>query len=698
MCEHRPADCLSIDDGRKWRSLRRTVQACAFCVSRNAEGNLCFLRHDGYFYCVPQRHQEMWREALQKATGVQIPDEMWVKWLSVSNLRVELSHIVRNSQDRFDAKHPHLIAGGTGRGTLPSAQIATLSAYRSQQRALALARERSELLRKGEEASKAAHRYFAQAGELLGKKDEGGSEVVETSKQPPASGTETPQRWSTIEVGAHGGFRFSAEVRELVCYFAALGVSFRNIPSALRKVLRSEHGSNDPEEEALPSHSSIGNIVREGGVVSTLEAVTRLHRHGVASTVLGQDGGSSRGRSLLVMTANTPLVEGEPNAAGSFHLATIQLVNKTARVQAASITEKVHDMARVAKGIPETASAGAAMGLTMFAGTMGDHAPVNGQIHRLLSESRSEATNSLVLSSEEMERLRNFPQLGCVLHQSDLLEKAGMARMSGRRPDQDPESESVTEKENADCGTEAAPQSNCPSSEDRIAAERLVEESGASSGESFLLHVDEPVNDSGQSIGMDAATFIYKLSHWVGVHERGRHFVDFAGWLQVNKHISPAECRLKLVNTSRLHVHSYNARLIIQQFELFREYLNVLQQEHQTWTSSYLLRCMKSERCVGELRALAMWSVLAMRSPSLAPSLEFKCITAPHCNNEFCPCCRNGSKRARRQWTTFGISSSNIARRRQSNNFCSSCERKRGTIFWNCASLGRGMWSSCGKR
>ena len=189
--------------------------------------------------------------------------------------------------------------------------------------------------------------------------------------------------------------KYTQEVRDLVCRFAVLGAKYRKIPVMVREVLAYRF----PQQEFhVPSKSSVDRIVREGGLKSKLQSLKILHE--MTSPILGQDLSTSRGRTLLALSAL-----GDDNGVV---LSTTEIVNHSAQSQVNQIEKIIDELKTLCSQFPETSTFISSLSISSFIGTMSDHTNVNGAIMKCLNQTHG----------------TNLLDLKCHPHKSDLIETA----------------------------------------------------------------------------------------------------------------------------------------------------------------------------------------------------------------------------------------------------------------------------------
>ena len=290
------------------RPLQRIRQAYAYYI--NLDGNP--LWHEGYFVVVPSQHEEVWRHAIEKATNRKIENGALTTWqnrFTCGTLRVCVSHIVLDVNGNFDSHNPVFIEHGS-----------TLI-LDSQQRNFSRIYSMIQSERKKENIEK--ERLQQDINEFQ-RQWARKSLVIESLIPDTNSNTTTIEEKSSTSMEK---CKYTQEVRDLVCRFAVLGAKYRKIPAMVREVLAYRF----PQQEfRVPSKSSVDRIVQEGGLKSKLQSLKILHE--MTSLILGQDLSTSRGRTLLALSAL-----GDDKGVV---LSTTEIVNHSAQSQANQI-EKI---------------------------------------------------------------------------------------------------------------------------------------------------------------------------------------------------------------------------------------------------------------------------------------------------------------------------------------------------------------------
>ena len=191
-------------------------------------------------------------------------------------------------------------------------------------------------------------------------------------------------------------YRFTQPVRDLVCSYGALGYGQRKIPIALRECFKKLiPGAKDI---LIPSKTTVLQILKEGRLISRLEALARVHAVFDDPRCLAHDGTTSRGKSLLGLAVQTKEER--------IFLGVTEHVCHDGKAIAGEIVSMVEDMQGLLKEFPETHNFVSSLSLSSFCGVMGDHTNVNKSVVQELSK---ELESPLV-------------QFGCHAHKCDLVE------------------------------------------------------------------------------------------------------------------------------------------------------------------------------------------------------------------------------------------------------------------------------------
>lgn len=357
--------------------------------------------HKGQFICIPPKYKNEWKKSLEKSLRREIDDDTWESSLKWRNAMVAKGHIAV-----FDKRNPIF----QERIGVPSCFNPESDVFLKREKQ----REEYDVrgkIKEVEKQEKKVQEWEKKKEELIseGKKlgflttiNEESLQRIEVKEKEVE---EKEIRYRTLEKTSKT-LRYTQEIRSLVCRFVSLGVSFRKIPLCVTEVMKIAHPN---QKFQVPGLATISQIVREGGLLSKLEALKSLHE--MTSPLLGQDSSTSRGRNLLVLSALGTKEEGKT----ILHVS--EVVGKDALTQARSIETMVADLKTLASMFPETASFVTSIDLSKFAGVMSDHASVNAKIVMHLNE------------NEGIELV----DLKCSAHKSNLIENSFLHALADDR-------------------------------------------------------------------------------------------------------------------------------------------------------------------------------------------------------------------------------------------------------------------------
>ena len=430
----------------------------------------------------------------------------------------------------------------------------------------------------------------------------------------------------TMTQSARGPPSYTAQVRELVLLLASLSMSVRKIAVAVEAfcgLLR----DGDETVSKTPSRSTICRIIAEGGVFAKMVAVRRLAALG-CHLVLAHDATRSRGKEVL-----TVLAYGAKDGEGkneAIPLGVARLVRKTAAAQAEKIVEIVTECQARAESIPETEAAAGSMELACFSGTQSDNAPVNSCIHKALEAQRTELVEEKVsalrreagvVTDAELDDLRCFCQLSCILHKLDLVETHVLLCLNRQRSD------IATTTMSSSLTTSAAAFS-------ATSATTAATIASASAPSSFSMKAP-----SGEKREDSAVHVLFELGKVLGHNSKkeSSHGEEFAGFL--SSHHPTLQLRIPRVEGHRFLIYGQCALRVFPHIGVIAEFLQRLQASGLvSWSISFLLRAFENATLLGELRLLTLFGH-AFGEPVMCSYDEFNvaetALLVKACNDAF---------------------------------------------------------------
>ena len=210
-----------------------TWQTCQMC--RNAEGRP--MKHSGQFVCIPIKHADVWKIAIERALNRKIDNDLWRSNLNSGNLRVAAAHIAMDREGKFNRTSPSFIEGSF----LCDADIPLSSQMRTQNCAVSSAREIGDARRRVAEQCHLLQRAVADWLRLSGRsaaEAQAAASAIEdvtlkVTDQPGEVAIGEKQFDDTMTQSARGPPSYTAQVRELVLLLASLSMSVRKIAVAV---------------------------------------------------------------------------------------------------------------------------------------------------------------------------------------------------------------------------------------------------------------------------------------------------------------------------------------------------------------------------------------------------------------------------------------------------------------------------------
>lgn len=353
------------------------------------------MRHGGSFICVPPKYAFIWKKLIEKAVFHHISEEAWSSRLKGRNARVGKDHLIS-----FEKENPifHERCGVTACFNPESDMCGKREMQREEQRIRDLIKETEKKEKKIEEWKRKFNESLEEGRKMgvLSSQIELLPHIIETKEAKEAKeAKEMKVDTKDMKEILQKNYSYSQEMRNLAIHFAAIGVSFRKIPLCIKEVMNTAFPNEIYE---IPSITTVIRMVKEGGILSTLQALKSLHD--MASPLLGQDCTSSCGRQLLVLSALGSKTEGKPI------IHTSEIVRKDAASQASTIQTMLSDLKSLVSLFPETSHFVSSLNPSKFVGIMSDHTAVNKKIVDNLNE------------REGIELL----DLKCSAHKSNLIE------------------------------------------------------------------------------------------------------------------------------------------------------------------------------------------------------------------------------------------------------------------------------------
>ena len=357
------------------------------------------MQHNGDYMHVPKKYAFIWKKTLEDTLHRHINDEAWNSYMKWRNAKVGKGHLLVEDKEKPIF---HDRCGAPACFNPKSFVSDKREAQREAQRvkeAIKVEEKRKKKIKEWEKRKDACIEEGRRLG-ILNSKVEAILQPIEAKSEDVAK----DQRDLARDKDRKNG-RYSQEIRNLACHFAAIGVALRKIPLCIKEVLKFQY----PEGKfSIPAVSTVIQMVKEGGILSQLNALKSLHQ--MTTPLLGQDCSSSRGRHLLSLSALGSKRE------GNIILHTSEIVRKDSSSQADAIQLMLEDLKSLASLFPETSSFVSSIDITKFSGVMSDHTAVNKKIVEKLRPSGGDLLD-----------------IKCSAHKSNLIETAFLIELDSDR-------------------------------------------------------------------------------------------------------------------------------------------------------------------------------------------------------------------------------------------------------------------------
>ena len=530
--------------------LQPILQYCQYCrTSSNAPA-----RHEGCFITIPQKHHFIWKHEIERAINRKIPEEPWLACLKSRTLRVGFHHLITNFNGEYDRCHPKFLEQ-TGSPSI----VETMPSQRHDrvtQRTMAeiTQRKKMDLIIEKEqnEMTKSLAKIYRVTGqtsmEARDKAEKAVSSLLSSSSSSDSSPLISTLKISPTKVKFRYGLRYSDETRELVCILNCLGTPQRHISEAIRCFFQFFGKPNITID--VPSLSQVQRFIQEGGIMSHLQALARLHR--LTSKALGHDGTTTKGRTIIGVAALGKEVE-------AIYLGSKEVVRQDAQNQANSITSLLTTLQSLASRFPETMAFLSDLDVSSFAAICSDHTNVNQAI-----------TKRLEIIAQQTLSDHHLFEIGCLGHKSDLVETALNHVLNSSR-------------ENSFV---------------------IFDESGDE------INTHEMKMPKGPKTPHSAFHFLYILGNNLAATSEGNFGFarNFISW----SIIEGLYIALKPFHSYRFHIYSHNALETYGYLGIYLQFVMEMMNQ-SSWTATFLIDAINSKRMRQEMRILSLFAFIFSR-------------------------------------------------------------------------------------
>ena len=109
------------NSGKKDKVLKRIHQYCQYCRTPDNKP----MRHFSFFVSVPRKQHLVWKESIEKAINLSIPDVSWHACLKANTLRVGFEHLITNFNGEYSKEYPQFIEHAGEIGVRSDSQISS---------------------------------------------------------------------------------------------------------------------------------------------------------------------------------------------------------------------------------------------------------------------------------------------------------------------------------------------------------------------------------------------------------------------------------------------------------------------------------------------------------------------------------------------------------------------------------------------
>jgi hypothetical protein len=565
---------------------------CEYCRDHNN----CATTHAGVFITVPMLDERSWRQGIEYATGRRIVGAALEKWydrLALSICRVGIEHLVV-IDNHFSKENP-VFFEKTGSPSVGDGKfISSKSPLRSGKPLIPV--EDQQPLRKSKKEM-----FCSQLKQILENKGKRflGLEnsllmmgLIEKSSQgEQISGLfQSPDQLdlslsTTVNNSGGKGYRFTQPIRNLICTFAALGLSQRKIPLCINELVK-ELLPQSANVSIIPSKTSVHRIISEGYIISKLQALKRIHSM-TSSRCLFHDGTPSRGKNLLAVGVQN---ENESVLLG---------LKRTIRHDGVSISNEIREVlaeiSDFASSLPETKDFISSLVPSNFTAVIGDHTGSNLGVADNLGISNKLFCHAHKVGLVDTHFVKTFskePKRQVLVRDSFSVEP-NLTQIYDVR--MEPEEEQESDYEVEELGEDQDWEEENEEGEADLPIEMCEFEE--KKGMTSIKGTKNPNS---------APHYLYVLSNSLALTSKDKwgHAIGMHFWLLMHQGLQPI--RLKPLFSSRFGVYSFQALEVYRYSSLFRTYIG----EHLkagSWTRKFLEESLGSEEMTKQLRSLSLF-------------------------------------------------------------------------------------------